>query len=523
MKHINFPAAFFLLVTFTLHAQVDTNFVNKIKSEAIDHSQILETLSHLTDVIGPRLTGSKKMMAANEWTKKLLESYGLSASIEPWGDFGRGWDLKSFHASVTAPYAFPLIAYPKAWSPATKGTVKGKIFHINEKTLENAQAKYAGKLKGAMVMLGEMTNLTTLFESLAKRYSDSELLKMADDIEREGRFSNARERFRNSPQYKTYVERLKMIAWINTQQPKLIMEAGAGRGGVYNSGIVNVQGASMPIADTADIFGKTNPKAYAVDAQVIAPQIVIDVEQFNQIARIIKSGVEVSIECNLEVEWQTKDTKAYNTVAEWAGTDLKDQVVMAGGHLDSWHAGTGATDNAIGCVMMMEAIRILKALDIKPRRTIRIALWSGEEQGLLGSEGYVKNHFGEKDKKTAEYDKFDVYFNLDNGGGQIRGVHMQGNEKVRTLFREWLSPFKSWDASTLTLQNTGSTDHLSFDKIGLPAFQFIQDPLDYETKTHHTNMDVYDRLIPQDVERNAAIAAYFIYRAAMMDEKIPGK
>jgi carboxypeptidase Q len=523
MKTAKFLFAFFVLSVISLHAQIDTNFVNRIKSEAMEQSQVMATMTYLSDVIGPRLTGSKKMAAANEWTRKLLESYGLKSTVEPWGDFGRGWDLKSFHATVTAPYAFPLIAYPKAWSPATKGTVKGKIIYINEKTLENAQAKYAGKLKGATVMLGDMTSLPTLFESLAKRYSDSELLKMADDIEKDGRYANARERFRNSPGYKAYVERLKTMAWVNEQQPQLIIESGSGRGGVYNSGIVAVQGASMPIADTADIFSKKNPKAYAVDAPAIAPQIVIDAEQFNQIARIIASGSEVSFECALDVEWQTKDTKGYNTVAEWEGTDLKDQVVMAGGHLDSWHAGTGATDNAIGCAIMMEAVRILKKMDIKPRRTIRIALWSGEEQGLLGSEGYVKNHFGDKDKKTAEYDKLDVYFNLDNGGGEIRGVHMQDNEKVRALFREWLKPFRSWDASTLTLQNTGSTDHVSFDKIGLPAFQFIQDPMDYETKTHHTNMDVYDRLVPQDVERNAAIAAYFIYRAAMMDDMIPRK
>jgi Zn-dependent M28 family amino/carboxypeptidase len=290
-----------------------------------------------------------------------------------------------------------------------------------------------------------------------------------------------------------------------------------------NSGVVTVQSASVSLVDESDVFGRKNPKPYDLKPPFIAPQAVIAAEQFNQIVEIIKSGKDVSVECDLQVEWQTKDTKGYNTIAEWEGTDLKDEVVMIGAHMDSWHGSTGATDNAVGCAVMMEAVRILKQLDIKPRRTIRVGLWSAEEQGLLGSRGYVENHLKDSVSTKSGYDKFSVYYNLDNGGGQIRGIHMQGNEGTAPLFRRWLEPFRAWSASTISLERTGSTDHAAFDEAGLPGFQFIQDPLEYGPKTWHTNMDNYDHVIPQDMQRNAAIVAYFVYQSAMREERVPRK
>jgi Zn-dependent M28 family amino/carboxypeptidase len=254
---------------------------------------------------------------------------------------------------------------------------------------------------------------------------------------------------------------------------------------------------------------------------------MLAMEDYMSLCRLAKAGIPVKLEIDVKTSFLTHDFKAYNVVAEIKGTDpkLKDEVVMLGGHLDSWHSATGATDNAAGCAVMLEAVRILKSLGIKPRRTIRIALWSGEEQGLLGSKGYVKEHFG--DPTTMElkpaHEKFSSYFNLDNGTGRIRGIYLQGNEKLRDVFVEWLKPFKDLGATTITISNTGGTDHLSFDAVGLPGFQFIQDGIEYNTRTHHTNMDTYDHLIADDMKQNATIVAAFVYNAAMRDEKLPRK
>jgi Zn-dependent M28 family amino/carboxypeptidase len=277
----------------------------------------------------------------------------------------------------------------------------------------------------------------------------------------------------------------------------------------------------------------------------VVPQIVVASEHYNRMVRMIQAGEKLRMTVNLSVEFQDKDPMAYNTIAEIPGTDLKDEVVMIGGHMDSWHAGTGATDNGAGVATAMEVVRILQALKLQPRRTIRVALWSGEEQGLFGSRNYVIQHFGSLGDGSVEalrvfggggqpgpppklntkpdYEKLSAYFNLDNGTGRIRGVYLQGNEAVRPLFRQWLAPFREMGASTLSISNTGGTDHLSFDAIGLPGFQFIQDEIEYETRTHHSNQDVFDRIIADDMKQNAVIMAAFVYKTAMMDEKIPRK
>ena len=524
---ILFSALCLLGFSFELFAQsnpADTLVAFNIKKEATDNSKVMDLLNMLTNIIGPRLTNSKGMASANAWSQKTLESYGLKAQVEPWGEFGRGWDVKSFRAGITAPYAFQLIAYPKAWSPATRGLIKGKIVYVNEKNLADAKTKYAGKLKNAIVLIGDEIKVEPDFEAAAKRVSDAELLTMANAADENGAES-WRVQFRKSPRYAAYVERLKIFSWINEQQPALILDGGtsSSRMRSRNSGIVTVQSASTPLVDENDVFSRKNPKPYEVNAPVIAPQVVVEAEQFNQIVELIKNGKDVTMECELQVDWQSKDTKAYNTIAEWEGTDLKDEVVMIGAHMDSWQSGTGATDNAAGVSVMMEAVRILKQLDIKPRRTIRVGLWSAEEEGLLGSRHYVENHLKDSLSAKPGYEKFDVYYNLDNGGGQIRGIHIQGNDKVGNTFRQWLEPFRSWNASTISLQKTGSTDHISFDEAGLPGFQFIQDPMEYFTKTWHTNMDMPDHIIAQDMQRNAAIIAYFVYQSAMRDERIPRK
>ncbi|KAB2881046.1 M20/M25/M40 family metallo-hydrolase [bacterium] len=525
---ILFSALCMFIFSFELHAQfnpADTLVAFNIKKEAIENSKVMELLNVLTNVIGPRLTNSKGMAAANAWSQKTLESYGLTAQVEAWGEFGRGWDVKSFRAGVTAPYAFQLIAYPKAWSPATIGAVKGKIIYVNEKNLEAVKTKYDGKLKNAIVLLGEKIKVEPSFEPAAKRVTDAELLAMANASQKDEPRGSYRAQFRNSSFYPAYVERSKIFTWVNEQQPALILDGGTSSSRMpgRNSGVVTVQSANTPLLDEEDVFGRKNPKPYDVKPPFIAPQVVIAAEQFNQLAELIINGKDVKLECDLQVDWQNKDTKGYNTIAEWEGSDLKDEIVMIGAHMDSWHGATGATDNAAGVAVMMEAVRILKQLDIKPRRTIRVGLWSGEEQGLLGSRNYVAKHLKDSMSTKPDYEKFNVYYNLDNGGGQIRGIHMQGNEKAAENFRQWLEPFRAWDASTISLKKTGSTDHAAFDDAGLPGFQFIQDPLEYGSKTWHTNMDMPDHIVAQDMRRNAAIVAYFVYQSAMQDERLPRK
>ncbi len=283
-------------------------------------------------------------------------------------------------------------------------------------------------------------------------------------------------------------------------------------------------------------------RVYSKDAQPTIPQIVAEVEQYNRIVRLLKQGIPMVMTVNLEAKFYDDDLRGYNTIAEIPGTDLKDEVVMLGAHLDSWHAGTGATDNAAGSAVMMEAIRILQAIGVKPRRTIRVALWTGEEQGLLGSRGYVAKNFAtigdgsdnsgmqamlvggmRKINKKPDYDKISAYYNLDNGTGQIRGIFLQGNETLRPIFKKWFEPFKDWGASTVTINSTGGTDHLAFDAVGIPGFQFIQDPIEYFARTWHTTQDVSDRLLEEDLKRSAVIVATFVYNTAMMDEKLPRK
>ncbi|MCB0834481.1 MAG: M20/M25/M40 family metallo-hydrolase [Bacteroidetes bacterium] len=514
----------FLLAVSLVHAQTaDTTTAYRIKIESVENSEVMNILDALTNGIGPRLTNSKKMADANQWAKSKLESYGLKAEVEPWGDFGNGWDVKSFSAQVTSPYAFPLMAYPKAWSPGLKGMLKGRVVLVEGTDLASIMKTYDGKLKNAIVLLGEQVNVEENFEPLAKRFSDSELLEMANEgLSADGE-SNWRARYRNSPRFAAYRQRLKIFSWINSQSPALIIDGGGGSTRGLNSGIVNVQGAMTPLVDTSDVFSRSNPKPWDPNVPKITPQIMVSTEQYNQMVSLVKQGKEVIVECDLQVSWQNKDTKGYNTIGEWAGSDLRDQIVMVGAHMDSWHAATGATDNAQGVAVMTEAVRILKRLGLQPRRTVRVGFWSGEEQGLFGSGGYVQNHLKDSNGTKQDFEKFSVYFNLDNGAGQIRGIYLQNNEKAESYFRSWLEPFRGWNASTLTLKSTGGSDHQSFDRAGLPGFQFIQDPIAYGTKTWHTNMDHYDHVIPEDMKRNAAIMAYFIYMASTVEEMVPRK
>jgi hypothetical protein len=519
--------------------------IERIKDEGMNRSQVMQTLSYLSDVIGPRLTASPGMKRSNEWTRDQLTKWGLqNAHLEAWGPFGRGWTLKRFSAQVSEPLTIPLIAYPKAWSPGTAGALTAGVVYFDAKDEADLE-RFKGKLKGAIVLTSVMREVKAHFEAPGTRLDEKDLLALADAPEPGRGGGGGRGRFGGNPEQRAaFAFAAKKLRFLQDEGAGVLIDPSrAGDGGT-----IFVQSASVPLPAGFDPLDPNAPRqvpVYDKNAPKILPQLVLAVEHYNRIARMLQAGEKVKMTVDLAVDWQDADPMGYNTVAEIPGTDLKDEVVMLGGHMDSWHAGTGATDNGAGVSVAMEAVRILQTLGLKPRRTIRIGLWTGEEQGLLGSRAYVAEHFGKIDPPAAvpgapapspgarpaqgnlvtkpDYEKFSAYFNLDNGTGKVRGVYLQGNESVRGLFRQWLTPFRDMGAATLSISNTGGTDHLSFDAIGLPGFQFIQDEIEYDTRTHHSNQDVFDRIQADDMKQAATIMAAFVYNAATRDEKLPRK
>ncbi len=520
----------------SMEEKIDTTALAKIKNEGMNHSQVMEVLSYLSDVYGPRLAWSPEYKQAADWAASKLRDWGLeNIHFENTGPVGKGWSLRRFSAQVIEPRTFPLIAHPKAWSPGIKGTVRGEAVYLQVKN-EADLAKYEGKLKGAFVLISDPIELKPHFSPDGNRQTDSTLLQLANASPSGG--DRRRARFDS-----TRIERLLENSRLNAQKVEFCEKEGAvmlldaSRG---DFGTVFVQSATIPRSPKSiqDLFG-ARLAAYSPDAPKILPQVTIASENYNRMIRMIEKGQKVRLEVSLDVEF-TKADSGFDIIAEIPGTDLKDEVVMAGGHFDSWHAGTGATDNGTGSAAAMEAIRILKSTGLQPRRTIRIGLWCSEEEGLLGSASYVAKHFGERKggdrfaemmgrggsgtlTTLPESEKFDVYFNDDNGSGRVRGVYLQGNEAARPIFRAWLAAFGDPSAQTISISNTGGTDHLSFDAIGLPGFQFIQDPLEYETRTHHSNMDVFDIVQENDLKQASTMEAFFLYQAAMRDAKFPRK
>lgn len=529
--------------------------LERIKDEGMNRSRVMETLSYLSDVIGPRLTASPNMKRANEWTRDTLSGWGLqNAHLEPWGPFGRGWTLQRFSAQVIAPQGIPLIAYPKAWSPGTEGPLTASVVYFDARDETELQA-FKGKLRGAIVLQSRMREVRAHFEALGTRRDEKNLLALADAPEP----GTTPRRPQMSPEQRAaQTFNIRKYQFFTDEGAALIVDSSRADGGT-----IFVQSATVPQPIPQTAFGPNAPRAiqaYDKTAPKIVPQVVLASEHYNRIARMIQAGQDVKMEVNIDIEWQDADPMGYNTIAEIPGTDLKDEIVMLGGHMDSWHSGTGATDNAAGVAVAMEAMRILQTLKLQPRRTIRVALWSGEEQGLLGSRAYVAEHFGKLETPAPaaspspampagqpmaappappaaaasprpapklitkpDYEKFAAYFNLDNGTGKIRGVYLQGNEAVRSIFRQWLMPFRDAGAQTLSIANTSGTDHLAFDAIGLPGFQFIQDEIEYETRTHHSNQDVFDRIQADDMKQAATIMAWFVYNTAIRDTKLPRK
>src|SRR5215469_4082947 len=516
-----------LALAFSSAAQeekVDLEMISKIRYEGFRDSKIMEIASGLMDGIGQRLTGSPNVKRANEWTRDKLTEFGLSNShLESWSPFGRGWANQYVNVRMMGPDIVTLIAYPRAWTPGTNDAVQAQVvrveIHLTPGEMEKDLAKYKGKLAGKIVLYGDDPEIKLPTDPLGHRLDEKALEQINEyPIPSE----------RNDQRFREFQRRGRMVRavakFFADEQVVAVIEHSRGTVG---GGTVYVDGG-----------------AYKVGQTTAVPWLIMATEHWTRIARLLQQKKEVQLEVNVKNMFYDDANTQYDTIAEIPGGDKKDEVVMLGAHLDSWWSGTGATDNGAGTVVMMEAVRILKALGVKPRRTIRIGLWTGEEQGLLGSQWYVAQHFGSRPPSKdpdrqgdpsvnrrengpmtikPEQAKVSVYFNVDNGSGKIRGVFMQENAAVQPIFESWMKPFNDLGMKTLAMRNTGGTDHLSFDAVGIPGFQFIQDPLDYDTRTHHSNMDVYDRLQADDLKQMAVIVASWVYMAAQRDQMFPRK
>ena len=549
--------------------------LNKIKAEGMQRSQVMELCSWLSDVYAPRLTGSPTAQKAADWAVKKMTDWGLvNVKIEPWvntNGFERGWTNDKFYLAATSPERFPIPGTPTGWTPGTNGLVSGEVVLMTAANAEELAA-YKGKLKGKWVMLGAVPDVPAYWEPQAKRYTPEQLAAME----------------------------------LNPPPPQLefgVVPPGAGRGGAPAPAapaapVAPVAPAAPPAASPAqrgagapqaapaapaqqpaaggrggNTFNNTRsdflraegalgtltttPRGHGLylisgnrtaDPATTLPAVSIAAEYYGRIGRILAKNIPVTIEAEIKNTFHPT-APVFNVVGEIPGTDKADEIVMLGAHIDTWHSATGAADDGVGVAAMMEAMRILKASGVKLRRTVRVGLWEGEEQGLIGSREYVSAHFASRQALPAapgaaaaagppaggrggaqgpletrpDYDKFSVYFNIDNGSGALRGIYLQGNDAAAPIFREWFEPFRSLGMTTITARNTGGTDHQSFDAVGLPGFQFIQDELEYNSITHHTNMDTYERLQPNDVTKMATITAGFAYLAANRDENFPRK
>jgi carboxypeptidase Q len=504
-KSISTMALVLVLWSGNILAQerVDLEMMYKIKSEGIGNSQIQDLSFHLTDFLGPRLSGSSNLRNARNWTAQKFQDWGLAnVNIDSYGDFGRGWDVKKSYIAMKEPYYAQIIGYPKAWTNGTDGPVDAEVMLL-EISGEEDFSKYKGQLKGKVVMTPTNLQVNPAFEAEAKRWT-------AEELEERKTINIGGSVGRYTPEF---LAQMRAQRALDQKLTQFLIEEEVG----------------LRITGTRGSFGTvfhTRAGSFSKDKITTIPEIEISSEHYGRIFRLIKNGKSVRIEAEVQVEWLDDDYKGYNVLAEIPGTDknLKSEIVMLGAHLDSWHAGTGGNDNAAGVAVMMEAIRILKALGVQPKRTIRIALWGEEEQGLFGSRGYVQQYVADRNtkEKKEEWDKISAYYNLDNGSGKIRGIYLEGNDMLVPIFEEWLKPFHELGANTVTRRNTGSTDHVAFDAVGVPGFQFIQDPIDYG-KGYHTNMDVYERMQLSDMTQAAVIIAAMVYNTAQRDEKLPRK
>ncbi|MEW6321746.1 MAG: M20/M25/M40 family metallo-hydrolase [Acidobacteriota bacterium] len=489
-----------LIVSAQAPETVDLDAIYRLKDEGFERSQVMDLAWWLTERHGPRLTNSPTLRAAADWAVKTMQGWGLSnVALEPWGTFGRGWSNERTVLHVVEPTPWPVIAYARAWTPGTGTAPVRAAAALAPLATEADFAKYRGTLKGKVVLLQAPREVRPLFDPPARRFT-------ADDLDRMREQPVGQRGGPGGPPGGGQAFAARRNAFLLAEGVVAVLEPGSGRG---DSGSVLVGGG-----------GSRNPKDPPVPTQ-----LAVATEHYNHLARLLEKNVPVTLEVDVRSTFHDADLTMFNIIGELPGSDLANEVVMIGAHFDSWHAGTGAVDNAAGSAVMMEAMRILKASGVRLRRTVRVALWTGEEQGLLGSRAYVRAHFADPETMTVtpEHGRLAAYFNMDNGTGQYRGVYLQGHEAVAPIFEAWMRPFANLGMTHLTIRNTGGTDHLPFNAVGLPGFQFIQDPVQYSSRTHHSNLDQYDQLVASDLMKNAVITAAFVYHAANRAEKLPRK
>jgi carboxypeptidase Q len=516
-----------LLMAQQMTEKIDLNVIHRIKmaelggggrgggrgGEGRGGSQVMNIMYNLTDRYGPRLVNSPQFKRAGEWAVKQLTDWGMTnAHLEKWSTAGgRGgaipsWEITGYSGAMVEPTYMPIIGYPQAWSGGTNGPITGDAMMATIQSPDDFE-KWKGKLKGKIVLTAPLLELAFPTTPLAHRYSDEELKELEPEEFPTPGGRGGRGGLPNAFANMTPEERAAFPEKLNkflTDEGVLMTITGSARG---QSGTVFASNGSPRTGDPTKNL----------------PSVAITAENYNRIARLLSHEVSVKLAFDIKVNFDTSNTDSFNVIAEIPGTTKPSEIVMVGGHFDSWHMGTGATDNAAGSAVAMEVMRILKSLNLKMDRTVRLGLWGGEEEGLLGSAAYVKEHFADPAtmKTTKEHEGFAGYFNIDNGTGRIRGIYLQNNEMVRPIFEQWFAALKDLTPGTITIRNTGGTDHQSYDRVGLPGFQFIQDPMDYDTRTHHSNMDVYDRIQQADMEQIAIIEAVFVYNAATRVEKLP--
>ncbi|MEZ5352603.1 MAG: M20/M25/M40 family metallo-hydrolase [Bryobacteraceae bacterium] len=507
---------------------VDLDMVHRLRTESFEHSRVMEHMFYLTDVHGPRVTNSPGFRKAGEWAVSRLKEYGLSnVKLEKWGPFGRGWSYSKFEAHLIEPGYQTLIGFPMAWAPGTEGPVEAEPILAPMRAVEDF-ARYKGKLKGKIVLIDLPRPTPVIRYEQGRRLSDAELSERAQ-AEIPGAQAEATSPAA-PPAGRGPAGEPKPIGPV---PPKPADPSADSRRRDRFRGKLNEflkqEGALVAVStgyrgDGGTVFASA-AGSYNSKYPDPPPSIAITPEHYNRIVRLLEQKIPVKVRVDVKAEFHTGSTDSFNVIGELPGSSKKDEVVMLGAHFDSWHGGTGATDNAAGSAVMMEAMRLLKSLDKPLPRTVRIALWGAEEVGLLGSKAYVKEHFADPEvmHPTSAHARLAGYFNYDNGSGRIRGVYLQGNDMCRPIFESWLKPYHDLGATTVTIRDTRGTDHLSFDAVGLPGFQFIQDPLEYETRTHHSNMDVYDHVQQADLKQAAAIIAGFAYHAATRDQMLPRK
>jgi carboxypeptidase Q len=506
-KSMKLAALLALLSAAALAAAAQTEWptadpatISTFQEEALLHSHIKEVLSYLTDVYGPRLTNSPNIRQAAEYAVKTLSSWGLTnVHEESWGPFGRGWSNELVETNEIAPRHFPMITYPKAWTPGTNGPVTAEAVYAKIEKEEDFHA-FHKKLKGKFVLTAPMRAVEAHFDAPGHRFSDQELTDLAQLPLAQPPIDTAER------------DRLRAEQQLNQKLLKFLTEEGAAawlEPSPYDGGTIMVMAG-----------GSRDPKE-----PMVLPRVAVAVEHYGRIVRTLEKNIPVVLQINIASKFYDNNLDSFNIIADIPGSDKANEVVMMGAHFDSWDSGDGATDNAAGSAVVMEAMRILQASNLKMRRTVRLALWTGEEEGLLGSRAYVDAHFADRQnmKLRPEHARLSAYFNVDNGTGKIRGIYLQGNEGVRPIFEKWMEPFKAMGMTTLAIRGVGGSDHVSFDEVGLPGFQFIQDPIEYDTRTHHTNMDLYERVQEEDLKQMAVIVASFAYMTANADQAIPRK